>query len=104
MKHIFDYFCIVKLLNSNQKAKYMKYFLRPGDFRPEEATEPNLRLVFGQNATLSYCLEQLNENNNLFHNLDHALQASYWVRQLLTSLNHRQSFRVEKLCIRYVDK
>ena len=81
----------------------MKYFLRPGDFRPEEVTEQNLKAVFGQHSSFDASLKRLDAENNLFHDLDDALQASYWTRKLLISLRRHPGFFVTKLHVAYAD-
>ena len=60
-----------------------KYFLRSGDFRPEETTDDNLRLVFGKYSTSSHSIERLDADNNLFADLDDATCASAAIRSFL---------------------
>ncbi len=61
----------------------MKYFLRAGDFLPEEATEVNLKRLFGQYSSPSRSLEQLEADNNLFIDEEEVRQASIAIRSFL---------------------
>lgn len=64
----------------------MKYFLRAGDFRPEEVTLENMRLTFGKYVSFDQAKEYLSQSNNSFPTRELAEKASLMIRSLLASL------------------
>ncbi|MDE5871183.1 MAG: hypothetical protein K2H22_04450 [Muribaculaceae bacterium] len=64
----------------------MKYYLRAGDFRPEEVTLENMKLTFGKYVSFEQAKEYLFQSNNSFPTIELAEKASLMIRSLLASL------------------
>lgn len=64
----------------------MKFYLRAGDFRPEEVTPENMKLTFGKYVSFDQAKEYLFQSNNTFPTIELAQKASLMVRSLLASL------------------
>lgn len=102
---VIPYLCVVKLQLNIETMKQTaetasirsrRWYLRGGDFRPEEATDENLRLLFGRHSSVNLALEQLEADNNLFSSEQEAMQASVAIRCFLASFRivsqeHRRS-------------
>ncbi|MBD5219504.1 MAG: helix-turn-helix transcriptional regulator [Bacteroidales bacterium] len=65
------------------KTMNQRYYLRGGDFRPEEVNLDNMQLLFGKYITLDRAEELLSQNHNIFPTKELALQASAAVRSFL---------------------
>ena len=68
-----------------EKTESKIWFLRAGDFRPEEVTPENMRYTFGEYVTYGRAIEWLSQSNNLFPNKQTAEEASLTVRSFLAS-------------------
>lgn len=68
-----------------ERQRSKKWFLRAGDFRPEEVTLDNMKLTFGRHTSLDQAIEWLSQGNNVFPSKQIAEEASLTVRSFLAS-------------------
>lgn len=67
----------------NEQSK--KWYLRAGDFRPEEVSGNAMKSLFGKYVSYAQALEWLEQSNNIFPTKQTAEEASRAVRGFLAS-------------------